>query len=50
MSVVLINFFEVPEEEADERFVAGWERARDFLRSTRSWCEREHRPPPRAAS
>jgi heme-degrading monooxygenase HmoA len=29
-TVVLINAFEVP-PEADEPFVAGWERARDFL-------------------
>jgi heme-degrading monooxygenase HmoA len=28
--VVLINLFEVP-AEADERFIAAWERARDFL-------------------
>jgi heme-degrading monooxygenase HmoA len=29
-TVTLINFFEVP-SDADEPFVAGWERARDFL-------------------
>jgi heme oxygenase (mycobilin-producing) len=29
-AVTLINAFEVP-PEADERFIAGWERARDFL-------------------
>src|SRR4051812_39664570 len=29
-TVTLINAFEVP-PEADERFIAGWERARDFL-------------------
>lgn len=32
MGAVLINPFEVP-VEADERFVAGWERAREFLAS-----------------
>jgi heme oxygenase (mycobilin-producing) len=30
-AVVLIHLFEVP-AAADEAFVAGWERARDFLR------------------
>src|SRR4051812_18494754 len=30
VSVTLINAFEVP-PEADEPFIAGWERARDFL-------------------
>ncbi len=30
-SVVLINLFEVP-PESDEAFLAGWERARDFMR------------------
>jgi heme-degrading monooxygenase HmoA len=30
MAVTLINAFEVP-PEADEPFIAGWERARDFL-------------------
>jgi heme-degrading monooxygenase HmoA len=30
LSVTLINAFEVP-PEADEPFIAGWERARDFL-------------------
>src|SRR5918912_1087666 len=30
--VTLLNFFEVP-AAADEPFVAGWERARDFLAS-----------------
>ena len=29
-TVTLINAFEVP-READEPFIAGWERARDFL-------------------
>jgi heme oxygenase (mycobilin-producing) len=31
-AVALINLFEVP-AEADESFIAGWERARDFLAS-----------------
>jgi heme-degrading monooxygenase HmoA len=30
MTATLINAFEVP-PEADERFIAGWDRARDFL-------------------
>ena len=30
MTATLINAFEVP-PEADESFIAGWERARDFL-------------------
>ena len=30
LTVVLINLFEVP-AQADERFIAGWEAARDFL-------------------
>jgi heme oxygenase (mycobilin-producing) len=30
MAVTLINFFDVP-ADADEAFLAGWERARDFL-------------------
>jgi hypothetical protein len=32
-AVVLINAFEVP-READEPFIMGWERARDFLAGT----------------
>jgi heme-degrading monooxygenase HmoA len=29
--VVLINAFELPPEEEDERFLAGWKPSRDFL-------------------
>ena len=32
MTVVLINAFEVPVGE-DEAFLAGWDKARDFLRT-----------------
>ena len=32
MSVILINPFEVPEETDDDRFLAGWERAADYMR------------------
>jgi heme oxygenase (mycobilin-producing) len=32
MSVVLINPFEVPEGTSDDDFVAGWERAAEYMR------------------
>lgn len=30
---VLINPFELPEDQSDEEFLAGWQRAGDYLRS-----------------
>jgi heme oxygenase (mycobilin-producing) len=30
VTIALFNFFEVP-EDADEQFVAGWERAREII-------------------
>ncbi|MDQ3778030.1 MAG: antibiotic biosynthesis monooxygenase [Actinomycetota bacterium] len=32
MSVILINPFEVPEGTDDEQFLAGWQRAADYMR------------------
>ena len=32
MAVILINPFEVPEGTQDEDFLAGWERAADYMR------------------
>lgn len=32
-NAVLINPFEVPENVSDEQFMAGWQRAADFMRS-----------------
>jgi heme-degrading monooxygenase HmoA len=37
MAVTLINFFEV-RADADEAFIAGWERARDFLAAREGFC------------
>jgi heme oxygenase (mycobilin-producing) len=43
MSVVLINAFEVPASE-DEAFLAGWEKAREFLRTQEGYLStRLHR-------
>ena len=39
-SVVLINLFEVP-AGADERFIAAWELARDFLQSQEGYRSTE---------
>jgi antibiotic biosynthesis monooxygenase len=39
-AVVLINLFEVP-PGADEGFVAGWERARDFLQGQDGYLSTE---------
>jgi heme-degrading monooxygenase HmoA len=39
-AVVLINLFEVP-PGADERFVAGWEQARDFLQGQDGYLSTE---------
>jgi heme-degrading monooxygenase HmoA len=38
--VVLINLFQVP-ADADEQFIAAWERARDFLQAQDGYCSTE---------